>query len=217
MLEYTYKSLEGSFPRKLTNYGSRERSPFGLSWKGILEKLEKELRMLGSRRGSCVLRTAHQPYHVRLDGKLRADAPKPEHPGVVISFDVYDSVGKRYVPMSFECDRFTDYQSNVRAIADAMEALRKVDRYGVSSRGKDKAHYEGYKALPTAEGKIGDVDAAVEFIATHSGVSGAEIRASQVARDAAFKRAALKLHPDQGGSQEEFLKLTDARRFLEQL
>lgn len=217
MLEYTYKSLEGGFPRDLTPDHRRQDSRFGKTWKQILEDLDRELRLLGYRYGSCVIQTAHTPYDVRNDGRLRADARRPEHPGAVVRFDVYDKKIQKYIPMAFGCDQFTDYQSNVQAIAGAMEALRKVDRYAVSSRGKSGAHYEGYKALPTAEGKIGDTDQAVEFVAQHSGVPPIEIRSSQIARDTAFRKAARKLHPDGGGNQEEFIKLTDARRFLEQL
>jgi hypothetical protein len=217
MAVYTYKSLQGTFPRPLTAADDRQYPRFKKTWKQIIEDLRRELHYLDCRDGSCVIMTAHQPYDVRNDGELRRGVRAPEHPGVVIKFDSYDYTARRWAPMSFECDRFTNYEANVQAIVGAMEALRKIERYGVSSRGKQNAHYDGYKALPSAEGKIGDIDVAVEFISEHSGVPADQIRQSPEARTAAFRKAAAKLHPDGGGSNEQFSKLTDARRFMEQL
>jgi hypothetical protein len=212
MLDYTYKSLNGSFPRPLTDHNDRAYSRFGKTWTQIIEDLAKELRQLKYRQGSCVIMTAHTPYDVRNDGRLRADARKPEHPGVVVKFDVWDDTTKRYVPMSFECDNFTDYQANIQAIAGAMEALRKVDRYAVSGGGRTKAHYDGYKALPSAEGRFSTQEDAAAFIATHSGVSMQEILNSETARATAFRKAVRTLHPDSGGSHEEFVKLIEAKK-----
>ncbi len=215
MLSYTFKPLD-AYPRELTASYERQPSPFGMTWTQTQERLEKELRMLDYREGSVVLQTAHSEYDVRKDGQLRSDVRNPEHPGVVVRFEVWDHVNRRYVPMAFECDRFFGWKDNVRAIADAMEALRKIDRYGVNGVGKTGAQYEGYKALPSAEGKITSVEVAAEFIADHSGVPAVEILSSSVAREAAYRRAAMKLHPDRGGSTDDFVKLQDAHRMLAQ-
>jgi hypothetical protein len=175
--------------------------------------------MLGYRRGSLKIKTFHRAHEVLKNGKLRSEVRKPENPGVVITFDVFDHEQKRYVLMSFECDKYLDWKDNVRAIADGMEALRKIDRYGVTGGGKSNAHYQGYKAaLPSAEGKISSVTIAADFLSEHSGVSVDEIMASSIARDMAYKRAARKLHPDvASGNQEDFIKLQDAQRMLAQL
>lgn len=213
-LEYKFQSLE-QFPRKLTPPAQRKKAGFGKTWSETQNILERELRHLNYRYGSTVLMTAHSPYDVRKDGQLRSDVRRPEHPGVVVKFDVYDSRLKRYVQMSFECDQFTEWKDNVRAIADAMEALRKVDRYGVSAGGKQNAQYEGYKALPSAEGKETTRDDAAAFLATHSGLNRVDILNSGQVRADAYKRAVQKLHPDkETGSHEEFLKLQDAIRTL---
>ena len=47
--------------------------------------------------------------------------------------------------MRFPCDTFTDWQANVRGIALALEALRAVDRYGVTQQAEQ---YRGWTALP---------------------------------------------------------------------
>ena len=69
MLDYTYKPLDGTFPRPLTPVYSRQDSRFGKTWKQILEDLERELRFLNYRLGSCVIMTAHTPYDVRQHGE----------------------------------------------------------------------------------------------------------------------------------------------------
>ena len=104
----------------------------------------------------------------------------------------------------------------MRAIADAREALRKVDRYGVSGGGKANAHYEGYKALPPASDGGFTVETAALFIAQHTQYKAADIKAYTEIRDRAFRHASMKLHPDAGGSHEDFVKLTAAKRVLEE-
>ncbi len=218
-LDYKFQSLEGGFPRKLTPDWHRESSRFGKTWTEVQTILERELRFLGYRTGSVVLQTAHSPYDVRKDGKLRSDVRKPEHPGIVLKFDVYNSEAKRYEQMSFECDQFTEWKANVRAVADAMEALRKVNRYGVSGGGKSNAHYEGYKALPSANGFTDDDFAdgmLAGFIAHFSEFQPMEILKNQEVLAKAYKQAAAKLHPDnqQTGSAEHFLRLKTAYESL---
>lgn len=213
-LRYTFKPLDGGFPRELTPESRRKPSPFGKTWTEIITILEREMKHLGYRPGSCVIQTAHTAYDVRNDGMLRSGSRKPEHPGVVVRFDVYDAKNRRYVPMRFECDRFTSYEANVRAIADALEALRKVDRYGVSSGGNSGAHYEGYKALPAGSGGMTEEEA-VMFIHRHAPAYGVlDIKNFPEIRERAYRAAAFKLHPDQGGSHDEFVKLQQAKEIL---
>lgn len=173
-----------------------------------------ETYLLGARDGSIVIKTFHESYDVKNDGRLRSDAREPKYPGVVIAFDVPSLEGAAWVPMAFECDQFTTWKANVQAIAGALEALRKIERYGVSSRGKSNAHYEGYKALPSAEGKVASRESAAAFMAQHSGVNREEIMFSDTARAAAYRKAAQKLHPDGGGTTEEFQKLVEANLVL---
>jgi hypothetical protein len=91
--------------------------------------------MLGAR--NTVLQVAMTESDFRNDGYPRANA-KATHPGVILSFDT------RHGSLSFPCDRFTTWQDNLRAIALAMEALRKVDRYGVTRNGEQ---YTGWRAI----------------------------------------------------------------------
>lgn len=215
MFNWRFVSLGTKFPRKLTPADERSYSKFKKTWARVLDDLEYETDMLEAREGSVVIMTFHTNHEVRNDGKLRSDARGPRYPGVVIRFDVPSEDRKRWVPMSFECDQFVEWKANVQAIAGALEALRKIDRYGVSSRGKEKAHYAGYKALPSAEGKVSTRGAAAAYLATHSGVAMKEILLSDTARSTAYRKAAQRLHPDTGGSVDEFAKLVEANNILQ--
>jgi hypothetical protein len=66
-------------------------------------------------------------YDIRQDGQPRANARARIHPGVEISFDSRDH-GRQ----TFATDEYDDWQDNVRAIALSLEALRAVERWGVS-------------------------------------------------------------------------------------
>lgn len=214
MFDWRFVPLNGKYPRQLTPADARITSKFKKTWDRVLKDLERETDMLEAREGSVVIATFHEPYMVRNDGKLRSDAGAPKYPGVVVRFDVRSEDLTKWIPMSFECDQFTNWKANVQAVAEALEALRKVDRYGVSSRGKERAHYEGYKALPSAEGKRTSREDAAAFLAQHSGVAMQEILVSETARAAAYRKAAQKLHPDKTNNTEEFMKLTEANRVL---
>lgn len=90
-------------------------------------------------------------------------------------------------------DAFPHWQDNVRAIALGLEALRKVDRYGIGKRGEQ---YVGWRALPA--GDAGEVDRGRDLIEEAGGV-----------------RAALKCHhPDHGGDPADFSAVQAARELL---
>ena len=53
--------------------------------------------------------------------------------------------------MRYAVDRFTEWKANVRGIALALEALRKVNRYGVAGRAEQ---YRGWLAIPAQTGGV---------------------------------------------------------------
>ncbi len=172
----------------------RTRSRFGANWSTTTELLERELRFL--RGQNIVLQMAVGEQEIRNDGWIRASA-RPTHPGVLLTFD------SKFGPLTYPCDNFTDWKANVRAIALALEALRKVDRYGVTKRGEQ---YTGWKALPS---KVDGGPHAV--LAQWSGFSEREVRNDP---KAAYRAAAKEAHPDRGGSGEAFSEVGDAARLL---
>lgn len=167
----------------------------GVDWTKTVELLERELRQLRAK--NVLMQLEVDESAIRLDGKLRANA-KPRAPGVVVSFD------SRWGPLSYPCDTYTDWQANVRAIALAMEALRKVDRYGVTKGGEQ---YRGWKRLPAET-----VGGAEQLLAEYAGLTVAQVR-EDVKR--AFRVAALNTHPDRTGDDGAlFIKVAEAARVL---
>jgi hypothetical protein len=100
----------------------------------------------------------------------------------------------------------------LRAIGLALEALRAVDRYGVT---RNNEQYKGWAQIeapadtPTAE-------AAARTVEKRSGISHLGILKSPEIFRAAYRQAAVRVHPDQpGGSHDLFVELSRAKEVLE--
>jgi len=180
------------------------RAPFKSTWQATCQLLERELRFLGVR--SIVIEQFLERWQIRNDGFPRADA-RPRLPGVIISFQSNNG------PLRYPCDRFDDWQDNVRAIALALEALRKVDRYGVTKRGEQ---YRGWAALPppaTSDTDFATDWAAVNFLNKLLGIV-ISIDNSRDTIEAAIRAAEKATHPDRGGNPDDFKKVQSARKLL---
>lgn len=180
-----------------TNDSNFRRRPVPLS--ATLELLDRELRLLAAKDAEMLVAIAPQDF--RLDGRPRARA-EAAHPGVILSFT--SKVGK----LSYPCDTFTTWADNLRAIALALEALRKVDRYGVTSQGEQ---YRGFLAIESGTAMpagFGSRDEAIDFIA----------KLVEWERpfdaDAALRFAKRKTHPDLGGDAVTFQRVILAETYL---
>lgn len=198
-----------AWPGELTKY--RVPSRFKAAWSDTLDLLDRELYHLGAK--NTVIQMAMRESDFRLDGAPKAHA-RPDHPGVILSTD------SPYGPLSYPCDRFTHWEDNVRAIALALEALRKVDRYGVTKNGEQ---YTGWKQLGAGRptGSM-TVEQAAIFLAAATGEpcdGGDFLDAPGVPHKASVERgyrvAVKRLHPDTGGNVEDFQKLQEAKRVLD--
>jgi hypothetical protein len=145
------------WPGVATPEGARQESPFratvkradedglarwrrqGTPFRTTVRDLSRELGMINARRPE--LQLALRDRDIRQDGYPRADA-RLQHPGVVLAFAMPALGGQR---LTYAVDRFTTWQDNLRAIALGLEALRKVQRYGM---GSGYEQYAGYRALP---------------------------------------------------------------------
>jgi len=210
---YQHKAIDGDeWPRKRAT--SFERSPFETRFSETTKLLEREIGHLKPRVGSVIISTFHRPSEIRKDGMLRAETRMPDYPGVIVEFDSNDTKQKRYVKIQFVCDKFKDWKANVRAIALGMEALRKVERYGITSA---QEQYEGFKAkaLPprVVLGESMNFADAQSFIVHKAGVPEGRINDGQQL-DMFFRQAAIFCHPDKGGSHDDMAKLNIARDTL---
>ncbi|MBX3288419.1 MAG: J domain-containing protein [Acidobacteria bacterium] len=193
-------------------------SQFKLSYRDNLKELEYELDKADAVWSSLVLEMWIDPRLIRVDGKLRKDA-KPHKPGIIFRFTRktnrrFDPARNAYVytpqDVSYPCDAFTTWEDNLRAITLSMESLRRVERYGVFKYDEIISRL----SLPSADGKVSTKESAAAFMAQHSGVAMKEILFSDTARTTAYRKAAQKLHPDNGGNSEEFVKLAEANKVL---
>jgi hypothetical protein len=185
----------------------RESSPFRAPYENTLQLLDRELEHLSAR--DAFLQVDASDRDVRLDGQLRADA-KVEHPGVILTIDT-----KKLGTLTYGCDRFEgwysrpSWQSNLRAIALGLEALRKVERYGIAERGQQ---YAGYRELGSgiAVPAAMTIEEATRLLLGRDNPNG--LTADEVA--AAYRSSSKIHHPDRGGDAETFRRLTAARDLL---
>lgn len=189
-------------------------NPFRAKWSDTLELLAGELDHLGVT-GAVAMRIVATDADVRLDGMLRANA-KVGYRGVVLSFI------SKHGALSYPCDTFAgaysddppDWQTNVRAIALALEALRKVDRYGVGGHGEQ---YTGWRAIEASNPMPAFRDAAEAFdwLSRFTGLAMTEQREPTDEDYRSYLReAARKAHPDVGGDPADWVLVDLARQLL---
>lgn len=156
-------------------------NPFRAPYPDTIERLHRELGHLKA--SNAVIELALSESDIRLDGLPRAHA-RPSHPGVIVSFD------SRHGPLRYGTDAFPDWEANLRAIALGLEALRRVDRYGLGKRGEQ---YAGWRQLGAGEDSLAQRGA--KLIAEHGGVV----------------EALKATHPDHGGDADDFRAVQAAR------
>lgn len=207
-LEYTITDLPAVWPGKRTTV--QKRAPFKTSWTRTTELLERETRHLGARKIEFAL-ALRGHWDLRQDGQLRADA-RPG-PAVIVSF--IDRDGQR---QAYPCDRFGWWQDNLYAIAVVLEDLRRAERYGVQSA----LIRAGFKALPaTTTTALSTEQAAMVVARRMADVNGGPDAAARriiversYARDG-IRAAAARVHPDRGGTTDDFQLVQEAKRVLE--
>lgn len=177
--------------------GGKQRSRFDTPWSRTVDLLARELRYIGAK--TTVMELAMREQDFRNDGLPRASA-KAAAPGVVLSFTA--TAVPRQPTLRYEVNTYTTWEDNIRAIALGLEALRAVDRYGVTKLGEQ---YAGWKALPAGaqESSMNEAEATA-FFGEH-GMSPTHGN---------WKILARRLHPDSGGDPEAFKRLTMAKETL---
>lgn len=201
-----------TWPGTPTPAHARRPAPFRAGLSATKATLRTELLAIGAVRP--ILEVAIEPRHFRQDGRPRADA-RATHPGVVLSLPHTRDLG----PLRFAADRFTDWTDNLRAIALGLEALRKVDRYGITRRGEQ---FAGFRALPpgaTPMPAAMTVDRAAAVVAELAGMGPAEGPRLLEDREAlrhAYRHAAREHHPDAGGRRATWDLLEEAKRVLDE-
>lgn len=160
----------------------RSRHTFKAGWQDTLDLLRRELRHLQA--SNVVIGTGFREEDLRLDGMPRSGARDPGHPGIELSFDT-----PTHGRLVYATDTCQSWQHNVRSIALGLEALRAVDRYGITRRGEQ---YAGWRQL---ESGGPSADRGRELIRKHGSI----------------RAALMATHPDQGGDPADFADVQAAR------
>ena len=148
-----------------------------------IQRLSVELARLGAR--GELLSTN---LDTRLDGLPRSNQSEPQDGGVAVYFTLKNA------PRCLACDRWNRVADNIAAIAQHIDALRRIDRYGV---GTMEQAFAGYAALPPK--------------ADPWEVLGLPRTATNDDINTAHRRLAIEHHPDKGGSHEQMARLNSAR------
>lgn len=189
----------GRMPAK---FGVMKQSEHGWSSRGAISvhaairRLQDQLDRL---RASDPTLSTNLP--LRLDGQPLSNVREPDDPGVALYFT------RKGKPIAMACDRWTRTADNIAAIAAHIDALRRIERYGVGSL--DRA-FHGYRALAAPGAASARPWREVLMIADdgqwiESLPAGELIRAEQ-----AYRRLAKRRHPDNGGTADAMAELNAA-------
>lgn len=193
--------LSWPFGWKRTERYKRKRAAFrsggsAVTVAGGIKRLLGELGRLGVRDGDCIISTN---VATRLDRLPYSNQREPDDPGAAVYFRL------KKQDRVLACDLWTRVADNLTAIAQHIDALRRIDRYGV---GTLEQAFAGYAALPAP----GHAWRSVLGFAPDEAVTADKV-------STAFRERARTAHPDVGGSHEQMAALTEARteahRFLE--
>jgi hypothetical protein len=185
--------------------GPRRRSPFSANYSDTRHILNRELTEI--RASAVVIQLDCDERQIRQDGMPKSDC-RTRSPRVIISCE------SKWGPLSYPCDAFNKWEDNLRAIALALQALRLVDRYGVTQTGQQ---YRGWKAITyRGDDQFPNAQAAAEWFGKLDPV---KLPASRLLQNAqavedAYRAAAKVYHPDHGGTADKFAQVTAAVEIL---
>lgn len=191
-----------TWPGSKTENWKRKASLFKAAYSKTLDLLEGELKKIAAK--DILIQTWMQREQIRNDGWPKSNAAKPKEPGVILTFV---RAGKT---VSMPCDKYRDWEDNLRAIALSLQALRAVDRYGVTQSGEQ---YRGWESLPPPSSP-NNIDAAEEIISRWSSVPKEWIRKDPVQAATAINEALKRTHPDKGGRTKDFLAVQRASKIM---
>jgi hypothetical protein len=212
-LQYTVRPISD----RTAFTGKHAGSLFTVKWHQVLDLLQREYEALNGRH--LVIEVDVEERAIRNDGGIYANA-KAATPAVRVAFE------SKHGPITMATDRFVrqtyrngsmdDWQHNVYAIAKSLEALRLVDRYGVTKRGEQ---YTGWKAIGAGTGLAPTsmtTDRALQILADESGLFIDLVDTDGPALIRAVKLATLRTHPDRNnGERSRYDAVDQARQVLE--
>lgn len=187
------KRQRSTFTQKRQNVATEgepsRRAAYGTVTTNVAtQRLERQLESLGG--ADPVLSTN---VRLRLDGRPYSDQD-PEDPGVAVYFRFK---GRATV---LACDRYLRVADNIAAVAAHIDALRRIERYGV---GTIEQALAGYRALPA--------DTAADWRSVFGFPAQQDVTEDQL--QTKYRERASLAHPDKGGTDEMMMHVNRARDF----
>ncbi len=171
-------------PRTKVRFSSR----FGdKSVATAIKPLKAELSRLGA---SYIVISTNIP--LKVNGDPYSDPGRMPDPGCAVYFQLKSK------PYCLPCDRWDCVEDNLYAVAKHVEAMRGMERWGVSSV---EQAFAGFKELPAT---AGDSEPWTTVLGIPDYANAGEIKA-------AHRVAAQSAHPDRGGSAEQMARINVAR------
>lgn len=177
----------------------RSRWAFKATYEDTLDKVFYELSRLDATR--AIIQTFHEHGDIRKDGLPRSNARQPTLPGVVLTAVTPKGT------LTWRADHCDLWWHNLRSIALGLEALRAVDRHGITVTGEQ---YAGFREIPATG--MGPADADPWAVLADAG--GISIDTARTDPQRAYRNAARLHHPDQGGDPEAWLAIDRAWRSI---
>jgi hypothetical protein len=172
--------------RRTANQARRpDRFQYDLTLDDAARRVLRELLALGARESDVIIST---------NVRSRGDAtPQREDPGVAVYWRYKGAAN------CMAADRYRRAEGNLAAIAATLNAMRAIERHG-GAEVLNRA-FAGFAALPPPE--------------QHWRVLGlATSTPTPEEVEEAYRRLAMRLHPDRGGSEEAMAKINAARAAL---
>lgn len=167
----------------------RRKSAYTVSETSAREDLLHSLRLMG---GSKVILSTN--VELRLDGLPYANRRAPVDPGVAVYWT------RNAVEESMAIDIHPTVRENYRAIGQAIDALRQLDRCGAPE--VLKRAFTGFAALPEKASESSW--RAVMGFGSRDGITSIDVLER-------FRKLSKVAHPDAGGTSEFFIRLCQAR------
>lgn len=166
-----------------------QHSRFACTFASARDSILHEIHLMGGR--NPIISTNNE---LRRDGLPYANARQPEDKSVAVYFTYKNE------QVVFACDKWNKIEHNLQAIRKTIEAMRGVERWGVSDM--LKRAFTGFKALPENE-SVGNgwwEILEVDMLAT-----------SAIVKTAYYNKA-KKFHPDnqETGDAEKFKQIKAA-------